>query len=211
MQRAVDFYFDFISPYSYFANHRLPQLAERYGFRINFHPVELKTLKNLAGNTAPPTRDIPLKLACARVDQRRWAARYGIPVRSPREYASSLLNKGTLFAADAESARRYVTNVFHKVWGEGGPMTTEPLLRAVSSDAGWDFSAFMSFLRSPEAEQRYAHSTDAAHARGVFGVPTMMIGDDLWWGNDRIDFLEQHLEGPQHAAAPMAKSSVPSA
>lgn len=208
MGRVIDFYFDFISPFSYFANYKLQHLAQRYGFRLDFHPVELKALKILAGNTAPPTRNIPLKLAYARIDQRRWAARYGIPVQPPQQYDSSLLNKGAFFAANDDSARRYVTNVFHKVWGEGGPMTTEPLLRAVASEAGWDFATFSAFIRSGEADQRYAASTKAAHVRGVFGVPSMMIGDAIWWGNDRLDFLEEYLQSQQGAARQEIPSPV---
>ncbi|MGE3149952.1 MAG: 2-hydroxychromene-2-carboxylate isomerase, partial [Pseudorhodoplanes sp.] len=170
MERVIDFYFDLISPYSYFAHHQLPDLTARYGFGLRYHPVDLKTLKLLAGNTAPATRDIPIKLAYARIDQKRWAARYGIPVKPPQEYASSLLNKGTLFARDPEAARRYVALAFHKVWGEGGPMTTEPLLRTIASRMDWDFSTFDAFIRSSEADERYARSTQSAHERGVFGV-----------------------------------------
>ncbi len=211
MERVVDFYFDLISPFSYFAHHRLPDLAARYGYGVRYHPVDLKALKLLAGNAAPATRDIPIKLAYARIDQKRWAARYGIPVKPPQEYAPSLLNKGALFAPHAGEAGRYVALAFHKVWGEGGPMTSEPLLRALASGMGWDFLAFDAFIRSEEADERYARSTQSAHERGVFGVPTMMVGDDLWWGNDRLDFLSEHLDRLQaervslHAAAALTK------
>ncbi len=194
MDRVIDFYFDLISPFSYFAQHRLPDLGMRYGYGICYHPVDLKALKLLAGNTAPATREIPIKLAYARVDQKRWAARYRVPVKPPQEYASGLLNKGALFASEPEDARRYVTLAFHKVWGEGGPMTTEALLRSIASEMGWNFPAFETFIRSTEADERYTRSTRSAHERGVFGVPTMMIGDDLWWGNDRLDFLSEHLD-----------------
>lgn len=201
MERIIDFYFDLISPFSYFAHHRLPDLATRYGYGIRYHPVDLKSLKLLAGNTAPATRAIPIKLAYAREDQKRWAARYGIPVKPPQEYASSLLNKGALFACDPGATRRYVTLAFHKVWGEGGPMTTEPLLRSIASGMGWDFAAFDTFIRSNEADENYARLTQSAHERGVFGVPAMMIDDELWWGNDRLDFLREHLEQLQSKTA----------
>jgi 2-hydroxychromene-2-carboxylate isomerase len=206
MERIIDFYFDLISPFSYFAHHRLPDMVARYGYSLRHHPVDLKTLKLLACNTAPATREIPIKLAYARIDQRRWARHYGIPVNPPQEYASSLLNKGALFESAPDAARRYVTLAFHKVWGEGGPMTTEPLLRSIASAMSWDFGAFNAFIRSSEADEAYARSTQTAHERGVFGVPTMMIGDHLWWGNDRLGFLNEYLEqlqasGPGTVAA----------
>ena len=98
----IDFYFDFISPFSYFAVQRLPAIAERFGRAVNYHVVDLAVLKVAAGNTAPPTRNMPIKLRYMKVDQARWARRYGVPVKSPAYYDSGLLNRG-LFSRENAS------------------------------------------------------------------------------------------------------------
>jgi 2-hydroxychromene-2-carboxylate isomerase len=66
--------------------------------------------------------------------------------------------------------------------------------RAVARALGWNEEAFLAYTDSAAAIALYESATEAAHARGVFGVPTMMIADEMWWGNDRIDFLEERLE-----------------
>lgn len=189
----IDFYFDFISPFSYFAVQRLPAIAERFGRAVNYHVVDLAVLKVAAGNTAPPTRNMPIKLRYMKVDQARWARRYGVPVKSPAYYDSGLLNRGLFFAREREQVPAYVASTFHKVWGEGGHMTDEMLLGRLAAEFSWDAVAFRKFLSSDTADALYRDSTGSAHRRGIFGVPTMMIGDEMWWGNDRLDFMESFL------------------
>jgi 2-hydroxychromene-2-carboxylate isomerase len=202
MQAPIAFYFDFISPFSYFANQRLPQIAERFGRDIAFHVVDLAVLKRAAGNTAPPTRDIPIKLRYMKTDQARWARHYGIPVKSPAYYDSGILNRGAFFAQSKDMIREYVTLVFHKVWGEGGHMTDEMLIRGVVHELGWNGDEFLRFTASDAATELYQSSTARAHQRGVFGVPTMIVGDEMWWGNDRLEFMKEELaEAAAHPAA----------
>ncbi len=190
----LDFYFDYISPFTYLALQRVPQLADRFGRELRFHPVDLKKLKFLAGNTAPPTRDIPIKLRYARIDQQRWAKRYGVPIKTPSLYDSSRLNRGYFFAEDRGLARRYLQISFARIWGEGGNMLDESLLSDVATELGWDADAFLRYTISEDGERRCEQSSMSAHQRMIFGVPTIMIGDEMWWGNDRLDFLEEHLE-----------------
>jgi 2-hydroxychromene-2-carboxylate isomerase len=192
MPGKLDFYFDFVSPFSYLAHQALPALAERHGYKLDYRPIDLREVRLTAGNTGPMTRDQPLKLAYARQDQRRWAERYGVPITPPRSHDWSQLTRGAFFAIDRNEAQRYVAHVWHKIWGEGGAMD-DALIRSVAQAMGWDAAAFLSFTASPAAEARYRASTKEAHARGIFGVPTMMVGDEMWWGNDRLDFLDEYL------------------
>jgi 2-hydroxychromene-2-carboxylate isomerase len=195
MSGTIDFYFDFISPFSYLAHCRLPDIARRHGRAIAYHVVDLAAVKLAAGNTGPTTREMPLKHAYSGTDMQRWAARLGVPIKRPSGYGSDRLNKGVFLAADRGATGRYVTAAWRRVWGAGGDMTDAALMRDVAAELGWDEAEFLAFTQSPEAETRYRLSTRQAHARGVFGVPTMMIGDDMWWGNDRLEFLEQFLAG----------------
>ena len=157
--------------------------------------VDLTEIKLGGGNTGPTTREMPLKYRYSGTDMQRWAAHYGVTIKRPTGHAEGpdRLNKGVFLAEDRNETFRYVTSAWHRVWGVGGDMADEALMRAVADDLGWDTGEFLAFTISPEAEARYRESTRAAHERGVFGVPTMMIGEEIWWGNDRLEFLEEFL------------------
>lgn len=195
MARTLDFYFDFISPYSYLAHQSVPAIAARFGYQLVYKPVDLKTAKLLAGNTAPRTVDIPLKIRYSRVDQQRWAKRLGVPIQAPRgSHDSARLNRGTYYAEERGCTGDFVTCAWRIVRGEGNGVAEEATFRAVARALGWNEDEFLAYTDSAAAIALYESATAAAHARGVFGVPTMMIADEMWWGNDRIDFLEERLE-----------------
>lgn len=193
MARILQFYVDFISPFSYLALQRLPMLAERFGHEVDYKVIDLKEAKRLAGNTGPSTRDIPLKLAYAKIDQRRWARRYGVPITTPAHYDPVRLQRGFFFAQARGPVRDFLMLAFHKVWGEGSSMIDEAMLRSVANELGWNPDSFLRYTQSDDADSLVAAATRDAHARGVFGVPTMIIGGEMWWGNDRLDFVEDYL------------------
>ena len=206
MERTIDFYFDFISPFSYFAFHRVPALASRHGYRVAWHVIDLAETKRLAGNTGPTSREQPLKRRYNQHDKDRWAARYGIPIVNPTTYGPDRLNKGKYFADDRGATEAYLACAWRKVWGEGGDMAGDAILRDAARQCGWNEETFLAFTQSPEADERYRQGTRAAHERGVFGVPTMMVGDAMWWGNDRLDFLAEFLEEQTTAAIRKVRS-----
>jgi 2-hydroxychromene-2-carboxylate isomerase len=194
MRRTIEFYLDFISPFSYLALQRLPELAARFRYDIDYQVIDLKETKQLAGNIGPSTRDIPIKLRYAKVDQRRWAERYGVPITTPAYYDSLPLSRGFYFAKTRGKAQDYLLFAFHKVWGEGSSMIDEGMLRTLASKLDWNEEEFLHFTRSDEADAQRNASTLAAHARGVFGVPTCIIDGEMWWGNDRLYLVEDYLK-----------------
>ena len=193
MSGVIDFYFDFISPFSYLAHCRLPAIAARHGCEIAYHVVDLAVIKRDGGNTGPTTRDMPLKYRYSGTDMQRWAARYGVTITRPSGYGPNRLNEGVFWAADRGAIGEYVTATWRRLWCEGGDMTDQALIRGVADELGWDAGELLAFTESEDAATRYRGSTRDAHQRGVFGVPTMMIGDEMWWGNDRLDFMEDYL------------------
>jgi 2-hydroxychromene-2-carboxylate isomerase len=193
MSATIDFYFDFISPFSYLAYQRLPAIAARHGARLALHVVNLAEAKRLAGNTGPTTREQPLKRRYSQFDKDRWAARYGVPIMNPTSYGPDRLNKGVFFATDHGAVDAYVAAAFHAVWGVGGDMAGDAILRDLARRFGWSEGELLGYVQSAPADARYQEATVAANQRGVFGVPTMMASDEMWWGNDRLDFLEDHL------------------
>lgn len=192
---TIDFYFDFVSPYAFFAHHKLPEIAAKHGCDIVYKPIDLAAAKLAAGNTAPPTAAIPPKLKYAIADFQRWGKRYGTSLQFSTEGAPNPepANKGTYYAIDRGQAGEYVTAMWDATFGKGGLHGKEDVLRAVATGLGWDADDFMAFVASDEAARRYAEGNAAAQAAGVFGAPIMVVGNELYWGNDRLDFLDEHL------------------
>ena len=192
---TIDFYFDFLSPYSYLAHCRLPQVAAKHGARINYLPIDLKAAKLAAGNTAPPTVAIPAKMAYAMADFTRWAARYGAPIAFTRAGPPDPLvaNLVTFYALDHGQAADYVAAMWAATFGSGGRLRAEAVLQQVCTTMGWNHDDVRAFAASDEAAARYAQGNAAAQAAGVFGVPTMVVDGEMYWGNDRLDFLDEHL------------------
>lgn len=193
MGERLDFYFDFMSPFAYLAHQKLPELAERYGYDLAYHPIDLPAAKLAAGNTGPPNVKVPVKIKYLKIDLARWARRYGVPLDFPGSLDTGAVNRGFFYALDHGPWQRYVTATWRRLWGEGGDPADTQLQAAVAGDMGWDANAFAEFIDSDAAAGRYAEANEQAQARGVFGAPTMMIGEHMWWGNDRLEFLEEHM------------------
>jgi 2-hydroxychromene-2-carboxylate isomerase len=202
MPGKIDFYFDFWSPYSYLAYQELPKLAARRGYEVVYHPVELNELKLRNNNTGPSSREQPLKSRYNRQEFARWRKRYGVPFeRAAAPDPQSRLNKGAFLALDRGRIHDYIVSAWRRTWGAGGSLADEGLMREVARDMGWDAEEYLAFVVSHAARERYRASTDAAHERGVFGVPSMIVGDEMFWGNDHLVFLEEHLAQLAHAPA----------
>lgn len=191
--KQIFFYFDFLSPFAYLARHRLVQIAEKNGADVVYRPVDLAKAKLAIGNNGPTNRDLPIKLAYLMNDLKRWADRYVIPFEVIKNHNSRLLNIGTFFAEDNGQAERYVEIAYRLTWGTGGAPDDDAMHRQLAKEMDWKEAEFLAFLQSPEAAKRYEASTQAAIAKHVFGVPTTMIGDEMWWGNDRMMFVDEYL------------------
>lgn len=191
---SIDFYFDFLSPYSYLAHCRLPALAKKYGYTINYKPIDLKAAKLAAGNTGPATAQMPAKLRYAIADFTRWSKRHDIPIGfSQVPPVTERANKGVFFALQKDQAEDYVSALWGATFAVGGVFDSDEVLSGVAEQLGWSAEEFLAFVASDEAEHLYAEGNKAAQELGVFGAPIMMIGNEMWWGNDRLDFLEDYL------------------
>jgi len=194
MKTRIDFYIDFISPFGYLAAHELPRIASELDCELVYHVVTLQELKLRAGNTGPSNRDIPIKRKYIQEDRNRWARVYGIPIQTPASYDAERLNRGAFLAQDRNLMQAYAAKAGALTWGSGGPMGTDATIIALADGIGIPSAELLAYCDSDDAIRRLAESTDAAHKRGVFGVPTMMVGDEMWWGNDRLDFMKRRIE-----------------
>ncbi len=189
----IDFYFDFLSPFSYLANQRLASLSQEYSLSIRYHAIDLARAKIAIGNVGPSNRDLKVKMEYLKVDLQRWAKLYGIPLVFPANYNSRKMNIGVYHPSDVSETAAYVNIVFNAIWGKGMAPDSESLVALVSEKLAWDRIAFEKFLSSEVAEKKYDEQTEAAIERKVFGVPTIFLGEEMWWGNDRLFMLENAL------------------
>lgn len=195
MTCAIDFYFDFVSPYSYLAITQLPALARQHGAEIVYKPFRILELMKLVGNR-PTTVECKNKLRYAAADLGRWAARYGVSLhRNPHQnkFDSALLLRGALVAADDGEAARYVSAVFGAVWNGERDLSHHAELVDVLEKAGLAGEKLLERAASDDVATRLDRETAAAAERGVFGSPTFVVGDALYFGNDRLEFVAAAL------------------
>lgn len=192
--KTIDFYLDFLSPYSYLANQRLQNMAAKYGCVLRYHPIDLKAAKLAAGNDGPATVQMPVKLRYVMQDLNRWAQRYGLPLAFAQvPPVTDRVNKGLFYAADRDCASAYASAVWSATFACAGEFNSDVVLRQVASQMSWDEEDFLSFVSSERADERYSNSNAQAQSLGVFGAPTIIVEGEMWWGNDRLDFLEEYL------------------
>jgi len=191
---TLDFYLDFISSFGYLARGRLCEIARAHGLEVAYHPTDIHKLRALAGSTGPSNSQIPAKMAYLRKDFLRWADFYGLPmVAQPTGWQTATFNKGLLLASDRGQAEDYARQAYALIWAEGRDPGAEEVVAELESRMGWQAGELAEFAASDAATARYEAETEAASQRGVFGVPTFCIGEEMWWGNDRLDFLERYL------------------
>jgi 2-hydroxychromene-2-carboxylate isomerase len=194
MAKRIDFYFDFGSPYSYLASTQLPALAD--GASIAHKPFRILELMKMVGNR-PTTLECKVKGRYAGIDLGRWAARYGVKLqRNPhmRGFDFDALRRGALVAIDEGRAGAYVDALYRAVWASELNLAEATVLNGVLEDAGFDGAALMARAAEPACVARLDKETEAAAERGVFGAPTFFVGDEMFFGNDRLDFVAGALK-----------------
>jgi 2-hydroxychromene-2-carboxylate isomerase len=191
----VDFFFDFISPYTYLALTQLDAIASRTGARFKMWPMHLLNLMKIVGNS-PTTVLCKNKRKYAGQDLARWCARYHVPFK-PNPHLQgdqSLTLRGALVAQEMNLEDRYNRAVFSAFWADAVNVTDRSEVVRYLEAAGLDGSSTLRKAEEPEYAQRLESNTQIAAERGVFGSPTFIVGDDLFFGNDRLDFLETRLK-----------------
>jgi len=194
MTRTIRFYFDFLSPYTYLALTQLGDLAARHRATVEFTPISVLAVMKLTDNT-PTTIISKAKGAYAMADVGRWARRYGVPVgrdRAQRQIDDARLLAGAAIAGELGQIEPYARAVFGAVWGDGPAIADDDVLAGVLRAGGVsDIEAILSD-RDRGAAIVEANVAAAAEA-GIFGVPSFTLGGELFFGNDRLTFLEEAL------------------
>jgi len=198
-QRTIDFIFDFGSPNAYMAYHVLPAIAERQGARINLIPCLLGGIFKATGNQAPwaTFAHVKSKLAYEALEARRFVEKHGLTRFRHNPHfpvITLLLMRGMVAAQRAGVMDRYVEAGLRAMWEDGQKMDDPEVFARVFDAAGLDGQGLLAATGDPEVKAQLIANTEAAVARGVFGIPTFFVGDEMFFGKDKLDDLEDHLK-----------------
>ncbi len=195
MKKTVEFFFDFGSPTSYLAWTQLPKIAAAAGAKLNYHPVLLGGIFQATGNQSPVM--IPLKAVWMFKDLQRFSERYGVTYRQNPFFPINTMQ--LMRAATGIQLRKpelfdhYLTTIYQAMWVDGLNLGDPAVLMALLAKAGFDPEEVFALIQDTEVKNKLRADTDAAIQRGIFGLPVMFVDDEMYFGQDRLDFVEEAL------------------
>lgn len=196
MSRQTEFFFDVGSPASYLAWTQLPALCRDAGAELVLRPMLLGGVFQATGNASPAA--VPAKGAYMRDDLARHARRYRVPFRdNPFFQIVTLQLMRTAAGVQLRMPARlddYLRAVFGALWVDALDLNQPAQVAAVLQAAGFDPAQLLALAAEPEVKLQLRATTDEAVARGVFGAPTMFVGTQIFFGQDRLDFVREALE-----------------
>lgn len=194
--KDLEFYFDVGSPASYLAWTQVPRIARETGAAVHYKPMLLGGVFQATGNRSP--MEVPHKRDWMKDDLARFARRYGVPYRHNPHFPINTLTlmRGAvgLQMREPDKLVPYGDAVYRAIWAEGRNMNDPAEVGAVLQQAGFDARALLALTQEPEVKEQLKAVTQAAVARGVFGAPTFFVGDQMFWGQDRLDFVKEALQ-----------------
>lgn len=193
MAKTVEFFYDYASPFSYLADCRLPEIAARHGAQIQYRPAILGVLIVDSGNQPPPT--VPAKMKYMNADMRRWATRLNVPFVSNPAFPvrSVTLMRAALVAQDTGVFATFHRAMWRAMWVDAANLADPAVVTDVLTRADLDAQAIMRATQDDAVKARLKANCDEALARGAFGMPTFFINGEMFFGNDRLDFVDEAL------------------
>lgn len=191
--KTVEFLFDFGSPTSYLAYKRLPTIAGRHGARVQYTPILLGGVFKATGNTSPAT--IPAKARYMNLDLARFAKRYGVVLNFNTHFPVNTLPlmRGAVAYQPTNHFDMYVNAMFDAMWAHPRNLNDQAEIAHVLNDIGVEPDDFLARIERPDVKEKLKANTEGAVARGVFGAPTFFVNGEMFFGQDRLDFVEEML------------------
>jgi len=195
MSKQVEFLFDFGSPYSYLAYRQLPRIAAAKGAQILWTPVLLGGIFQATGNRSPA--EIPAKGMYSNIDLQRWAKHFGVTIAMNPNFPINTLQLmrgavGMQLRSEAEF-HAYLEAVFSAMFEKPKNMGQPDVVASVLTAAGVDPALFVALTNDPAVKDALKKNTSDAVQRGVFGAPTFFVNGEMYWGQDRLHFVEAAL------------------
>lgn len=184
MPTPIEFFFDVASPYSYLASTVITEVGARAGAPVRWRPFLLGGVFRAVGNQPPAT--LAVRAPYMLTDLHRWAQRYGVPFQMPSFFPiNSLLPMRALASLPEDALPAAAGAVFRAHWAEGRDPSDPAVLAAlIGADA-------VAAAQSPAVKEHLRANTEEAVARGAFGAPTFFVGAEMYFGNDRLLFVEE--------------------
>lgn len=193
MARQVEFFFDFMSPYSYLASTRVEAMVGAAGGEVVWRPCFLPAILKATGNQGPGEN--PFKLPYVLKDVVAWAEHLGLPPLMVPEgfpFLATQADRCALVALDEGKGPAFCKAMFSAIWRDGRT-PDEAATSGVLAAVGLDAPRVQALAASQPLKDRLRANTDEAVRRGAFGVPAFFVGDELFMGNDRLDFVVRAL------------------
>jgi 2-hydroxychromene-2-carboxylate isomerase len=189
--KEIEFLFDYGSPFSYLADTQLPALTARAGAKIVYTPILLGGVLKATGNASPVT--VPAKGKYMNLELKRWARRYGIAELSNKFFPINTMKlmRGAVASQQLGVFDRYHATIFPAFWGEGLNLGDDGVLTGVLEAAGLPSAEIIRAIDTDQVKNLLRLNTDDAVARGMFGAPAFFVGGEMYWGNDRLDWVEE--------------------
>lgn len=198
MAAPLEFYFDFSSPYGYFAAEQIEALAARHGRDTVWRPILLGAIFKITGQQ--PLVTIPLKGRYAEHDLQRSARAYGLPFRRPTRFpvatAAPCRAYYSVMDRDPRSAKTLALALYRAYFTADRDISEAAVVTAVAAEQGHDAAAIGAAIDDPAMKERLRVEVEAAVARGVFGSPHLLVDGEPFWGADRLDQVARWLEQP---------------
>ena len=196
MTKAVEFFFDVGSPATYLAWTQLPKIVQATGSEIEYRPILLGGVFQATGNRSP--MDVPAKGQYLQDDLQRHARRYGVPFKhNPFFPINTLALMRMVLGLQLREPTRmvpFVDAVLRAIWVEGRNMNDPATVGAVLREAGFEPEQMLALAGDPAIKDDLKVATQEAVQRGVFGAPTFFVGAEMFWGQDRLDFVKEALQ-----------------
>ena len=194
MKKTVEFFYDFGSPTVYLAATQLPDIAASVGATIDWRPMLLGGVFKSTGNQSPVV--VPAKAAYMNNDLKRFAKRYGVPFRFNPHFpinTLALMRGAVAYQDDVVVSSTYRDAIFMAIWVEARNLNEPDVIGQVLSDAGLDPAELMNRIGQQTVKDQLIANTEEAVNRGVFGAPTFFVGEQMFFGQDRLDFVAEAI------------------
>lgn len=198
MTQRIEFYFDLGSPAAYLASTQLPSIAAAAGAELVYKPVLLGGIFQATGNASPIT--VPAKGAYMLRDLARYARRYGVPLQFNAFFPINTLTVMRIALGlqrrQPEQFLPYVAGLYRAIWADGLNVGDAAVLRGVIEALGLDAEAALALAQDADIKSALKQETEQAVQRGLFGVPAMFVKGEMFWGQDRLDWVRDALRKP---------------
>jgi len=199
---TVEFHFDFGSPNAYLSHLVLPQIEKRTGVKFEYVPILLGGAFKLTNNRSPAESlmGIKNKPEYERLEMHRFLRRHGITRFQLNPFFpvnTLMLMRGAVAAQSLGVFERYVDEMYRHMWAEPKKLDDPDVLRAALEESGLDSARFFALIQTPEVKDRLLENTRRSVERGTFGAPTFFVGEEIFFGKDRLRDVEELIMASQ--------------